>query len=52
VLSIDVGRGGLVTLRGTVPNEAARTKAGDLARQTVGVENVQNELKVAETRTQ
>jgi hyperosmotically inducible protein len=38
--------GSVVTLRGTVDSEAERTRAVQLARETVGVTSVVNELKV------
>jgi hyperosmotically inducible protein len=37
---------GAVTLRGSVPDEAARTKAVDLAKDTVGVTHVIDQLTV------
>jgi hypothetical protein len=45
-ISVDVGKDGLATLRGTVPNEEAKTKASQLAGDTVGVKRVANDLKV------
>ena len=36
----------VVTLRGTVASEAARTRAASLAKQVEGVKSVKNELKV------
>lgn len=37
---------GVVTLKGTVPDEAQKTKAEDVARHTAGVKRVVNELTV------
>jgi osmotically-inducible protein OsmY len=37
---------GVVTLRGTVPSEDLRRLAGDIARNTGGVNRVENEIKV------
>lgn len=45
-ISVDVGKGGVTTLRGTVPTEAAKAKAAQLAGDTVGVSSVANQLKV------
>jgi len=47
-ISVDVDKG-VATLTGTVPNEAAKTKAGTLAGDTVGVEKVTNQLQVTTT---
>lgn len=44
---IEVQEGGLVVLRGTVPNKSAKSRAVELARDTVGVARVTDELKVA-----
>jgi hyperosmotically inducible protein len=38
---------GVVTLRGTVPDDSARDRAGSLARQVAGVQTVDNQLEVA-----
>jgi hypothetical protein len=38
--------GGLITLRGVVPDDAAKTKAVTLAAETVGVTRVINQLTV------
>jgi osmotically-inducible protein OsmY len=45
-ISVDVSKDGVTTLHGTVGNEAAKKKAEDLARDTVGVDRVTNELEV------
>jgi BON domain len=46
-LTIDVEtNGGRVTLRGSAPNTAARTKASDLAATVEGVRSVTNDLSV------
>jgi osmotically-inducible protein OsmY len=45
-ISVEVGKDGNTTLRGMVPNEAAKMKADQLAGDTVGVQRVVNELKV------
>jgi hypothetical protein len=50
-LDLDV-QDGVATLRGSVPNEAARAKAISLTRDTVGVTRVVDQLTLAgETRT-
>ena len=41
----------VVSLNGTVPSEAARTRAIDLARSTSGVSRVEDNLKVAQAST-
>lgn len=46
-LEISVRDGQVVALSGTVANAAARLKAEQLARDTIGVNNVVNELAVA-----
>ncbi|MEN6494182.1 MAG: BON domain-containing protein [Thermoguttaceae bacterium] len=46
-ISVDVDQNGLTTLHGTVGSEADKTKAEELARDTVGVERVVNSLQVA-----
>jgi osmotically-inducible protein OsmY len=47
LVTIDVEtRDGTVYLRGTVGDEATRSRAAELARQTPGVREVVNELKV------
>lgn len=44
---VDVdSRNGVVTLKGTVPTEAARTRAAGIAKATDGVKSVTNSLKV------
>jgi hyperosmotically inducible periplasmic protein len=45
-ISVDVGKDGNATLRGTVPNEAAKVKADQLAADTVGVQRVVNDVTV------
>ena len=49
-ISIEATEDGVVTLRGGVPTAAAQTRAVDLARETVGVKRVVDELNV-EPRT-
>lgn len=44
---VEVQANGVTSLRGTVPSEAAKTKAAQLAQDTVGVESVVDDLKVA-----
>ena len=46
-ISVDVQKDGVALLSGTVPNDEARTSAAKLAQDTVGVDRVINELKVA-----
>jgi osmotically-inducible protein OsmY len=46
-LHVRATAGGAVTLRGTVADAAGRQRAMDLARTTVGVEEVVDELTVA-----
>lgn len=46
-ISLDVNPDGVVTLRGTVADAAARAKAVLLARETVGVSRVEDRLTVA-----
>lgn len=46
-LKIDVDtKGGVVTLTGTVPSEALKSRAGDLAKAVKGVGSVNNNLMV------
>ncbi len=45
-ISVDVEKDGVATLRGSVASEAAKAKAAELTRDTVGVERVVNELRV------
>ncbi len=45
--SVDVGRDGVTTIRGTVPSDPAKAKAERLASETVGVERVVNELQIS-----
>jgi osmotically-inducible protein OsmY len=44
-IEVDV-RGGVVSLKGRVKNEKARTKAERLAKKVKGVKSVDNQLKV------
>jgi len=46
-IEISVHDGGKVTLKGSVPDEAAKSKAGQLTVDTVGVNEVVNELAIA-----
>jgi hyperosmotically inducible periplasmic protein len=46
-LELDVHNGGIATLRGTVPDAGARSKAVALARDTVGVTQVIDQLAVS-----
>jgi osmotically-inducible protein OsmY len=43
----DVDKDGVAVLRGTVPSAKAQRKAGELAQETVGVNRVVNDLKIA-----
>ena len=45
-ISVDAGKDGNTTLRGTLLDEKAKAKAEQLAGDTVGVQRVANELKV------
>ena len=45
-ISVDVGKDGNTTLRGTVADERAKAKAEQLTGDTVGVQRVVNELKI------
>src|SRR5688572_31335667 len=45
-IDVDV-KNGVVTLQGTVPSEAARARALELARKNDGVKNVVDQLKIA-----
>ena len=45
-IDVDV-KNGVVTLQGTVPSAAARTRAVELARKNDGVKNVVDQLKIA-----
>jgi hyperosmotically inducible protein len=45
-LDLEVRAGGVTVLRGVVPDAASRARAVDLARTTVGVTQVVNELAV------
>ncbi len=47
-IEVGVAEGGIVALRGTVENAAAKEKATKLAQDTVGVEKVINHLTVIE----
>lgn len=44
-------KGGMVTLRGTVPNEAARQKAAEIALSVEGADSVTNALIVGDSST-
>jgi hyperosmotically inducible periplasmic protein len=46
-ISVDTNQNGVVTLTGTIPNEAARAKAVEIARTTKGVRRVVDELKLS-----
>lgn len=46
-LDLEVQPGGMTTLRGAVPNARAKAKAVELARDTVGVTRVVDQLTVA-----
>ncbi|HYE88655.1 MAG TPA: BON domain-containing protein [Vicinamibacterales bacterium] len=48
-IDVDV-KNGVVTLQGTVPSEAARARATELARKNDGVKNVVDQLKIAPAR--
>jgi hyperosmotically inducible periplasmic protein len=48
-IDVDV-KAGVVTLQGTVPSEAARARALELARKNDGVKNVVDQLKIAPAR--
>ena len=48
-IDVDV-KNGVVTLQGTVPTEAARARALELARKNDGVKNVVDELRIAPAR--
>ncbi len=48
-ISVEVNKEGVATLSGTVASEAAKTKAGELTADTVGVKQVVNRLKVVPT---
>ena len=50
-IEVHVLRGGVATLKGSVPDEAARTRAVTLARETVDVASVIDELTTATTTT-
>jgi hyperosmotically inducible periplasmic protein len=45
-INVDTDKDGVVTLRGTVPTEAARQRALHLARNTDGVRKVVDQLKI------
>ena len=49
VIDIDVRDGGAVVLKGSVPDAAAKAKAEQLTLDTVGVNDVINELAIAPT---
>jgi osmotically-inducible protein OsmY len=46
-ISVDTSKDGVVTLNGTVPTEAARNRAVDIARTTRGVHRVVDNLKLS-----
>jgi hypothetical protein len=46
-IDVNAQEGGVIVLRGTVPNEAAKQRALELARDTVGVSRVTDELRLA-----
>ena len=48
-INIDV-KNGVVTLKGTVPTEAGRARALEVARNTAGVKSVNDALKIAGSR--
>jgi osmotically-inducible protein OsmY len=45
-ISVEAGKDGAATLRGTVPSESAKAKAEQLTNDTIGVERVANELQI------
>jgi osmotically-inducible protein OsmY len=45
-VSVDVTNDGVATLHGSVPNDAAKTKAEQLTNDTVGIQRVVNELQI------
>src|SRR5687768_12064742 len=49
-IDVDV-KNGVVTLQGTVPSQAARARALELAKKNDGVKNVVDQLKIAPART-
>jgi hyperosmotically inducible protein len=46
-INVDTDRDGVVTLRGTVPSEAARARAVEIAKMTDGVRKVNDQLTIA-----
>ena len=50
-LEVEVRQGGVTTLRGTVPDEAARAKAVELTKDTVGVASVADQLALTPAGT-
>jgi hyperosmotically inducible protein len=46
-ISVEVGNDGVATIRGRVSSEPSRTKAEQLANDTIGVQRVVNELQIA-----
>jgi hyperosmotically inducible protein len=46
-ISVDTSKDGVVTLNGTIPSEAARARAVDIARTTRGVRRVVDNLKLS-----
>ena len=50
-LEIEVQKDGAAILRGTVASETGKLKAGELARDTVGIQRVENDLMVVPPAT-
>ena len=46
-LDIESSRGGVIVLKGSVPSQAAKQRAADLAKTTIGVAKVVNNLAIA-----
>jgi hypothetical protein len=46
-VTVDIQKGGKAILTGTVPTPTAKSKAGSLAEDTVGVAEVENRLQVS-----
>jgi predicted kinase len=51
-LKIEAKDGGVVVLKGTVPNREARRRAVELAQSTVGVNDTVDELTLAPAKTE
>jgi hyperosmotically inducible periplasmic protein len=49
-ISVDTNQDGVVTLTGTVPSEAARARAVEIARTTKGVRKLEDHLRLAPDR--